>query len=203
MKKMISIPLVLFLLVMVVACGEADELDEIFPPIETQNTSQSELGQIVEHGNFHLQIASANDELLSGFSYLHEVDYAIVHEARGFFVESDVNLVVWSNTYLRDFALLSFTICSEGDQRQYLPVGFPSSTAFDTFGKIPELVPGQAFVINSYFGLGTLPGSGITFIDESGESRYFAFMQNQGYGDGDAEPWLIWEFENRALELDT
>ena len=57
---------------------------------------------------------------------------------------------------------------------------------------IDELLPGEAFIINDYMSMGTLPVSGITFLDESGERWFFSILQNQA---GEGDPYRLIEFQ--------
>jgi len=68
----------------------------------------------------------------------------------------------------------------------------------DSFGMIPVLLPGEAFIIHSYIGLGTFPWSGITFLDENGHRWFFTINQNQS---GEGSPYFLLPFEDRSNEL--
>jgi hypothetical protein len=141
----------------------------------------------LQHEALRLNIALASDELLGTFNRIHEVDYRFVHA--GFdAINSTVNLAIWANVPLRNFALLTFANDIVDENFVFIPIA--------TFGNVSEFLPGEVFVVNSYFGMGTLPWSGVTFIDGNGEhgaQRYFAMIQNQA---DEGDPWLIWEFGN-------
>ena len=134
-----------------------------------------------------LHVAEVSDELLSTFSYLHEFDYSNVHDEN---TVTDLSLVIWSNFLLHGFAVISFGNDTIDDELIYIPI--------DTFGFIDSLIPGDAFVINSYYTRGSMPWSGVTFVDESGTRRYFALIQDHSEQEGG---WSLIEFENRTHEL--
>jgi len=54
------------------------------------------------------------------------------------------------------------------------------------------LNPDQPLLIRDYLGQGTMPGSGFTFIDETGMRRFFFFLQNQADG---GPQFIVLEFE--------
>ena len=194
MKKFVGIVLLSSLaLVALTSCGEINdtsaELGESLY-IHSENESNESTGayeepEQIETPELKLQVAEVSDELLNTFTYLHEFTYSDIH---GHNIVTDLNLVIWANIPLRDFAVISFGNYSIDDEIIYIPI--------DTFGQIDELTPGHAFVINSYYTKGTVSWSGVTFIDESGKRRYFAI--NECHGE---TGWLIWEFENRTHEL--
>ena len=189
MNKIIMSLLTLFLILTLTACDVDISNPDYNPP--TTSTEDPAGPPQEEHVELDLQIALADEELLSTFDHLHEVDYAIAHAPYlDAIPPSDVKLVIWTNVPLRNFALLTFANDVISEESIFIPI--------DTFGQVSELSPGEGFVVNSYFGMGTLPWSGVTFIDESGTTRYFAFIQNQGE---QGDPFLIWEFENRTSEL--
>ena len=55
----------------------------------------------------------------------------------------------------------------------------------DAFGFVENFLPGEAYVIISYVSVGTLPWSGISFLDENDQWWVFAILQNQA-DEGDA-----------------
>jgi len=137
--------------------GAAENNEPVYVP-EPEFGIESTFPDDNKHG---LNISIASEELLGAFSYLHEVDYTIQVE------HSNVDkLVIWANTPLYDFALTSIENDVIDDRTVFIPT--------DTFGQVEELLPGQAFVINSYVQGGTWPRSGISFATESGERHYFS-----------------------------
>jgi len=143
--------------------AETNELDHVPKP---EFGIESTFPDDNKHG---LNISLASDELLSAFNYLHEVDYTIQVE------HSDVErLVIWANTPLYDFALISIENDVVDDRTVFIPT--------DASGHVEELLPGQAFVINSYVQGGTYSRSGISFAAESGERHYFTMRIDESVG---------------------
>jgi len=145
---------------------------------ENETETETENDSLYLDGNsFGLTISLASEELLNTFDYLHEADYTLL---RGDFAD-DVfeyfngdRLVIRADVPLYDLALISIAndVLDDLDDRVvFAPV--------NAFGQIEVLLPGQAFVINSYVGLGTLPASGISFVSESGERHYFWMLEDQ------------------------
>jgi len=193
MKKLLLIILAIALIFTLAACNDEDMPEITEPPVETpvEEPDEEEAPPEEEqedYGELEIQIASVEDMPLSNFSNYYEVDYS---QIRGDGVIG-TRLVIWANAPLRNLSLLSVTPDIIDDEWIYVPVG--------TYGTVSELLPGEAFVINAYVGLGTLPGSGITFTDIDGQQRYFVMIENMGYPEA-GDRWLIWEFENRADEL--
>ena len=138
------------------------------------------------------QIALASDELLRGFEYIHRVNHIAAFDKFGdtaWDVDSGSmsgdNIAIWSDTPLSDFQLIGL-----GHWNCARRLNFYSSGSVHT---VDELLPGSVFLLYSYYSVGTLPWSGISFLDETGRHRYFLLIQNQGdYG----EPYLLIEFES-------
>jgi len=137
-----------------------------------------------------LYIHEATDMLLSRFDALHKFSYNVVHESD---FENGAWLVIWADTTLRDVSLirLGHDILEDGDLI-LIPAG--------VFGVVDELPPGEGFVIVGYFGMGTLPWSGISFVDESNTTRYF-FMQDNRRGYPHDLAFGLFEFPDRTAEL--
>jgi len=139
-----------------------------------------------------LYIHEAKDALLSRFNTLHEFSYNEVH---GMDFENGIGLVIWADTTLRDISLIRLgNDILEGGDLILIPIG--------TYGTVAELPPGDAFVIVGYFGMGTMPWSGISFIDESGTTRYFSIQDNRRGFPHDPR-FGLFEFPNRTAELPT
>ena len=112
-----------------------------------------------------IQIDVATDSLLSTFTYIHQVALGAPSEG--------TNLVIWANQPLPNFNVASLIPRWLEDKYRW---GFRLS---DSFGSVEMLLPGEAFVIKNYKGLGTFPHRGISFTDENGEdTRVFFFTEN-------------------------
>jgi hypothetical protein len=183
--------------VVLTSCGETIEIpvQTTEPPIAQLVVQADEIEEISdiqksEIPELELQIAVADTERLSTFSNLYEFFYPSAHGLGEDFI-TGYNIVIWSNVPLYDFAVITFGNDSLDGEFIFIPI--------DTFEQVDVLLPGDAFVLNSYYTKGTYPWSGITFNDENGVKRYFAI--NEGWpviGDGEL---IIWEFENRTHEL--
>jgi len=214
MKKILTILLALFLLAgMLTACNPRTAPDVAATPApapaETPEPAQTpddpEPGLEAE-GNLpggtapDIQIALASQELLGKFDYLHQVDYTLLREARAGEAVEHFNgdrLVIWSDAPLYDIALISIESDFINDELVFIPIG--------TFGHAPELLPGHAFVINSYVGLGTLPASGIRLVAQSGERHYFWMLADQSVGiypNPFIDPDFLDLFEDGLLEIE-
>jgi len=147
---------------------------------------------------FNLQIAVANDEFLSTFEHLHMVDYTLAREARS---DAPVepfhgrSLAIWTDVPLYDVALMTIEHDFIASDLIFIPL--------ETFGHVTQLQPGEAFVINNYIGWGTMPWSGITFVDENGDRRYFWMQQDEsGMFDPDPfDPDIFDKFEDGYLQV--
>jgi len=122
-------------------------------------------GLTYHHANFNISIAHATDILLANFEQIHEMDY---YEVRG--VPQGDRLVIWADVTLHDFAVVNLSPDSVGDEVIYYHTSI--------HGKVDSLLPRQAFVVNNYAGVGTLPWSGIVFTDATDERHYFAMMHD-------------------------
>jgi hypothetical protein len=133
----------------------------------------------------------ADNQVLSKFDPIHEFDYQVLQEALWETTyDSGDRLVIWTNTTLRDFAVLSVGNDVIDEEIVFIPL--------ETFSQIKELTPQSAFVVNGYMSVGTIPWSGITFVDEKGEQRYFLILQDQS---DEFPPYRLLEFEDRTKEL--
>ena len=127
----------------------------------------------------NIQIDFATEEFLSTFENLHHFDY-------GSYQGQGATLVVWSNQTLTDFAVVMLSPDFLDDAWSFEPIS--------THGFVSEMHPSEAFVIENYMCMGTLPHSGVTFTDEEGVKRYFFMIENQGYPET-GDRWLIREIE--------
>ena len=85
------------------------------------------------------------------------------------------SIVFWTDDPLRDFSYIrlnihSWDVC-------WSEIGFPLY-AQDTLHTIEEFLPGDAFVVQDWFGIYQYPTAGFTFIDQNGEQRYMYFLQS-------------------------
>ena len=153
--------------------------------------------EIVSHIQEHilpfpqgLYIHEATEALLSRFYTFHEFNYNVVHDSD---FENGTWLVIWADTTLRDISLirLGHDILEDGNLI-LIPAG--------VYGAVDELPPGEGFVIVGYFGMGTLPWSGISFVDENNITRYF-FMQDNRRGYPHDLAFGLFEFPDSTAEL--
>jgi len=196
MKKIITVMLCLLLLT---ACGSTVQEPPAAPEQQGSEASPTPPAEdntptdTVHHVEFNIQIDFATDDFLSTFDLIHEFDYTNLREERyGSPIElfNGDRLVVWANAPLYDFSVISIGHDFLDDELLFIPIS--------RFGMIDELLPGQAYVINSYISMGTLPWSGITFTDEDNRIRYFTLLQDQS---DEFPPYRLLEFENRADNL--
>jgi len=141
------------------------------------------------------------DEMINvnlGFNNLFEVNYnEAFEEIRGFrFDEEGYRLIIWSNRPLYSLSLIGIGHFSVDDEIRFF--------ATDVVFSIDKLNPTTAdvFVIDGYYGVGTMPWSGISFEDEFGDRRYF-LLQQSGY-DGsfhlnEFEPAIVLETALEAV----
>ncbi|MCL1862105.1 MAG: hypothetical protein FWF78_00890 [Defluviitaleaceae bacterium] len=185
MKRVLTIAVMLFTFIALAACnGNGAE-----PPIETPSEQN-------EHNPAHIanepieelkiQIAVATDELLNTFANVHHAD------VRGVYGHDDgATLVIWANQTLLDFSVLALASDWLEDTLMFKPTY--------GFGSLMVLPLGDAFVIENYMGMGTLPHRGITFSDKNGENiRVFFFQENNAYPEHGGK-WMIQEIEADRL----
>ena len=194
MKKYLLAAMMLLALIAVAACngnGDTPETQEV-------TTTQNENNQIdavhtetpvedLPGEELKIQIDAATDELLSTFTNLHRVDIRIPGDSEG------VTLVVWANQALPSFAVITLThdLLEDSDEWGFRPT--------DSFGSVEMLLPGEAFVIENYTGLGTLPHRGISFSGEHcANTRVFAFQENHAYPEHGGQ-WIIQEIEAERI----
>ncbi|MCL2564463.1 MAG: hypothetical protein FWE24_01460 [Defluviitaleaceae bacterium] len=196
MRKFILSAVSVFSIVVLTACNgntntaEQVQNTQITLPVSSAELQPTTAGNPLDVG-FEIQIALVSDDSLNTFERILELDYSIVRAARDGIdngLTNGENLVIWANQPLRDFSVLLIGNDFINDEIFFIPV--------ESFAFVSELSPEEAFVINNYFGLGTLPWSGITFIDENDIKRYFTIQQSMYDGS-----WHLHEFENRTDEL--
>ncbi|MCL2828597.1 MAG: hypothetical protein FWD99_07680 [Oscillospiraceae bacterium] len=123
---------------------------------------------------------------LEHVTFTHMLDYS---ELRGD-AEFGDTLMIQTYTPLRDFAVINMSNDALNDEIIFFPL--------ESFGTVENFLPGEAFIIHSYMGVGTLPWSGITFLDENGQRHYFAIIQNQVDGE---DPYFLLALESRDDHL--
>jgi len=143
------------------------------------------------------QISLAYDALLDSFDYLYEFDYTILREARAggpAEVLNGYSFIIWSDAPMRDFSVISIGNDSINEELFFIPI--------DSFGHVDEILPGQAFAIHSYVGVGTLSWSGITFVDDDGKRQYFRISPEPARFEPDIFDLDISDqFENGVLQV--
>jgi len=141
------------------------------------------------------QLLSDYDDMYN-FSSIHIQDYNYVRQALGDDVDLDDHfgdtLMIQTNVPLREFAVILFGHDKIEDEDGFIFI------PIESFGEIEYFMPDEVFVIKSYLGRGTLPWSGITFLDDEDAQRYYAIIQDQS---GLFDPYRLIPFENRADEL--
>ena len=169
MKKLAVLLLIAFFVMALTACGVRDTIPPTTP--ETPPTTES---PIIEPNNqaqlpdLALSITVLHeDSALLPAGILHEIDYLLGS------VSGD-RVMIQTNVPLRDFALVALVSDMDEHELWYIPKA--------TYGTVAELSPDDAFIINGYVGFGTLPRSGVTFIDQHGQQRYFAMQHDHSLG---------------------
>ncbi|MCL2587971.1 MAG: hypothetical protein FWD84_01025 [Oscillospiraceae bacterium] len=208
MKKVALLLLILGLVFAFAACGPMDEEPEPTPTPEAsvETPTPEEPPEEEEEPENGLEGgASAIDAEALGLTITrlengadagaHTFDHRELEEAQwGVEIDWDEQigdrLMIQADVPLYEFAV----IVVENDILEDEIVFIPG----DAFGMIEVLLPGEAFIINSYMGLGTFPWSGITFLDENGQRWFFTINQNMS---GEGAPYILWGFEDRSDEL--
>ena len=120
-----------------------------------------------------VHISLVFEEFLSVFSYLHEYEYHRQVPESPF--DGD-RLIIWADEPVSDFKVWEIMLMDT-----YEGIGFYSVRS-ELFA-LGDLPTGQALIINSFFGLGSFPASGISFVDANGDVRQYAIVQSQMDGD--------------------
>ena len=130
------------------------------------------------------------------FDFTHILDYNLVRQAQGHDVNLDEHigdaLLIRTNIPLREFAVVLVGNDTTEDEDGFIFI------PMESFGMVDVFLPEEAFIIKSYLGSGTLPWSGITFLDEDNVQRYYAIVQDQS---GLFDPYQLIPFEDRTDEL--
>jgi len=117
-----------------------------------------------------------------------EFNYA---EARNTYVPNAETLLIATDNMLRGFAIIDI---------DPIPEEFE---IIDVMFYVGNLNPYEPLLIREYFGHGTLPRSGFTFIDEDEVRRFFFVLQNQAdegptffIGEFEQENFSFWNYEH-------
>lgn len=151
MKKTFGFIFVMFFACILTSCGNSRQI-----PAEKGLYGPPQLASPVH-------IALVNETLLNGFGHIHEVDYSDSHVG--------LRLVIWADMILWELSLMRAG-------HDFLCDGSLIFIPISTHGCVDVLLPGQGYVINRYVGGGTMPWSGITFLDEDGQRHYFMMQQD-------------------------
>ena len=113
-----------------------------------------------------------SDEFMAQFNNIHTITFERPH-----WVTHDIRnwLVFWTDEVLHDFSFMRIGIHS-WDQ-SWAEIGLPYY-AHEIQLTIEEFLPGDAFVLQDWFGPYQHPTAGFTFIDQSSEQRYMFFLQS-------------------------
>ena len=138
---------------------------------------------------FGLEIVRLTYDSPDFAGYMHVFNY---EELRGHDFDYPTDGTVFGDTLMitTDVPLSQFAVV---DMRP--DISDDGYTLYDVypfmFGGVADFLPGQAYVIHSYIGVGTLPWSAITFFDQYGTRWYFAIIQNQAYGNEGTSPYVL------------
>jgi len=104
-----------------------------------------------------------------GFNILHEVNYNdAFYEIRGFRFDGEgERLVIWANAPIYNLSLISIEIDAYDDELIFIVEDIVFTL------DVLDSASASALVIDSYYGMGTFPRSGISFEDEFGTKRYY------------------------------
>jgi len=168
MKKITVLLFIVFFCMALAACGGRDTTPPITPqtPPPTAPPITEPANQTQQWPDLELRITVLHEDSALPDGTLHEIDYLPG--------STGDRVMIQTNIPLLDFALLTFISDMDEYELWYIPEA--------TYGTVAELSPDDAFIINGYIGMGTLPRSGVTFIDQYGERRYFAMQHNQSLG---------------------
>ena len=183
--------LVLSAILLLTACGNESVQADAYAPL------------LVEEMDFlysfipSVQIAYATDELVNEFKRIYEFEYS------GF----GSRVAIWSDVPMLEFALFYLeqgkaddithdyiteqvapTLPTTGEVQLSLGDDFGVSVhqyAFvhyylpgEVLHAVNEIQPGDAFVINNYVSLSSMPHLGISFMDDKGTRRYFTITRD-------------------------
>ncbi|MCL2427339.1 MAG: hypothetical protein FWD05_13510 [Oscillospiraceae bacterium] len=133
---------------------------------------------------------------LADITFMHMLNYnEVIPDFGGTDIAGD-SLLIQTGSPLRDFAVINITenIAVE-DELTFIPT--------EAFGTVENFLPNEAFIINDYRSRGTLPGSGITFLDENDQRWFFIILQNQAYPEhGDFYQLIEFQLRTDALPAD-
>ena len=83
----------------------------------------------------------------------------------------DNAVIIKTNRPLHDFAWVQLEHDFVDDEFVFMPSDIH-------IGTVAELLPDETFVINNFMDYGTMPTNAVTFTDQYGARRYFAFQQD-------------------------
>ena len=116
-------------------------------------------------------------EFLDSFDYVHKYDFGAM--AFG------TTLLMWPDVPVNDLQLFTIRFC-------HTLMLFYADTVLYT---IPELRPGEVFVVEDFYSIYQFPAVGISFIGENNERRHFWLFQDMS---GFFPPYVLREFTDRT-----
>jgi len=205
MKKIVLLLLALMLVFALAACDTTDTPEpaptpEIpvalpEPPPEEIEEPDEEPTDDVASGHtggvaLGLTIERLDVERVTGpigdASFMHKFDF----REHMYVPDMLVNpMMIRTFTTLHNFSVIVFmeNDVDENGEIFFIPIG--------TYGTIDTFEPHEAFIIDSFVSAGTVPHTGITFVDDTGQSWFFAIIQNQA--DELVDPYLLIQLEYR------
>jgi len=186
MKKIYALLFVVILAAGLAACGGEAETRQVSTPAPLFTPAPIPAPELPE---LELRVSVVPEGVsIIGRRVVGQVDY---RNGEGI----GDTLMISANVPLRDFGLVKFYVDFTEDGWLFILV--------EILATIDELSPDDAFVITSYTGAGTLPQSGVTFVDPDGQRRYFAMQHDNSLG-LDPSPFLdgfVESFEDGVLQL--
>ena len=135
-----------------------------------------------------LYVATAAESLLGSFIDLHTVNHSHLHGGEN--ENWGDRLVIWSTMPLFDLELIGVVTDWFDESLIFIPTV--------NYGRMDALWPGEGYIIANYVSMGTLPWSGITFLD--GDGTRYHFWLNHDQSDS-ANRFSLGQFTDRTDEL--
>jgi len=104
------------------------------------------------------------------------------------FLTPENTVLIETNSPLRDFAWVRLSHDFVDGELIFRP-------SDEYLGTVEELLPGKPFVINNFIDNGSLPTNAVTFVDQYGKKRYFAFSSDNSLG-LEPNPYMPEFFDN-------
>ena len=187
MKKLILLILLCFAVLSFAACGRAAQQETTVPQSAAETTVEPDTATVPSESETETEAPTEPETFVAATVSVRFADGSLPPEGQYDTFDAETGeiqtqIVLSTDAVVRDFKVLSLTDGEMGeDGKMHFTV--KELTSYD------RLTPDRPLVIKTVF-YGLIPNNGISYVDETGATRFFAIDMS-----GEDGSLYLWEFD--------